>query len=435
MKPTGSRRLPRPVIWPRSVSRSSNPGIVRESPFQWWFVVMVFCGLSGAVFAQSSESPDTGVQLEWNARLRHEQVDSAAFSSHAYADTLRLRLGLRSQIGYGLSYFIEGAGTASANDHYNSGANGQTQYPTITDPKGSQFNQGWLAWQDDSASAKLGRQEITLDNQRWVGAAAWRQYGQTFNAVALQWKPSGRWTFDYDWLNRVNRVAGPDAINSLARQRDLNTHLLRAVWSQAQQQVVAYAYLHKDKDVATASSASYGVRWTGKPGESGGFGWSVEGARQYDYANNPLSFSYNYWLLEPSWTAWGITGKLGLEYLGGNGTNALQTPLGSLYGFNGWDDQFTVTPVDGLKDYYAILNGPLGRAGLAHQFSWIVAYHEFRAVHGGARYGSEWDASLSYAVMPGLNALLRAADYRADGFGRDDTKLWLQLEWVGRQSL
>jgi hypothetical protein len=27
------------------------------------------------------------------------------------------------------------------------------------------------------------------------------------------------------------------------------------------------------------------------------------------------------------------------------------------------------------------------------------------------------------------------ADYRADGFGRDSAKLWLQLEWRGQQAL
>ncbi len=403
--------------------------------FQTYFAAFALLGLSDVALAQSSESSDTGVQLEWNARLRHEQVDNAAYSPHAYADTLRLRLGIRSQIGYGWSYFIEGAGTVSAGNHYNSGANGQTQYPSITDPKGAELNQAWLAWQGDTASAKVGRQEMTLDNQRWIGTAPWRQFEQTFDAVALQWKPAANWILSYDWINRVNRVAGPDAINPLARQRDLNTHLLHAAWGHGRQQVVGYAYLHKDKDVATASTATYGVRWTGKPAADGGFGWSVEGARQYDYANNPLGFAHNYWLVEPSWTQWGITGKLGWEFLGGNNRTALQTPLASLHAFNGWNDQFTVTPVAGLQDYYATLNGPLGTTGVARRFAWTVTYHEFRSDRGNARYGSEWDASLSYVLMPGLNALLKAADYRADQWGRDDTKLWLQLEWTGKQPL
>lgn len=402
----------------------------------------VFCSIALGWFAlttasqaQSVDAQDAPVQLEWNARLRHEQVDSAAYSPHAYADTLRLRLGIRAHIGYGWSYFIEGAGTASADDHYNSGANGQVAYPSITDPSGAELNQAWLAWQGDAFGLKAGRQEVTLDNQRWVGNVAWRQLEQTFDAVALQWKPGAHWTLRYDWLDRVNRVAGPDAVNPLARHRDLNTHLLNAAWSGDGQQVTGYAYLHKDRQVAAASTSTYGLRWTGKPGTDGGLGWSVEGARQYDYANNPQSFAHNYWLVEPSWTQWGVTGKLGAEYLGGDGHTALQTPLATLHAFNGWDDQFTVTPLGGLKDYYASLNGSMGRSTIGSRLGWTVAYHQYRATKGSVRYGSEWDASLSYALMPGLNALLKAADYRADRYGYDDTKLWLQLEWVGIERL
>src|SRR5690349_21612090 len=73
-------------------------------------------------------------QLEWDARLRHEQVDDDAFARNADADTLRLRLGLHGEFGHGWSGLVEGAGVASAGDRYNSGANGRTSYPAVTDP-------------------------------------------------------------------------------------------------------------------------------------------------------------------------------------------------------------------------------------------------------------------------------------------------------------
>ena len=114
--------------------------------------------------------------------------------------------------------------------------------------------------------------------------------------------------------------------------------------------------------------------------QGSGPGWTAEYARQSDYANNPASYRVNYWLLEPSWTGRGLTAKLGWEHLGSDGRHALQTPLATLHAFNGWDDQFLVT-------------------------------------HAGIR------------------GLLKLADYRADGFGHDDTKLWLQFEWHGRQAL
>ncbi len=96
---------------------------------------------------------------------------------------------------------------------------------------------------------------------------------------------------------------------------------------QGAQQWTGYAYLHDDRDLASASSATYGVRWSGKALQQGnGPGWTLELARQQDYADNPLHFSHRYWLAEPSWSQAGITAKLGWEHLGGNGQHALQTP-------------------------------------------------------------------------------------------------------------
>ncbi|HJW05032.1 MAG TPA: alginate export family protein [Rhodanobacter sp.] len=374
-------------------------------------------------------------QLEWDARLRHEQVDDDAFARDAWADTLRLRLGLHGEFGHGWSGLVEGAGVASAGDRYNSGANGRTSYPAVTDPRGGEFNQYWLRWQGEQFGATAGRQRLLLDNQRWVGNVGWRQHEQTFDALELRWQPLAALTLRYDWLDRVHRVAGRDALNPLARERRLNTHLLNLAWNRDAQQWVGYAYLHEDRDVASASSATYGLRWSGKAlREGNGLGWMLEAARQYDYANNPQRFAHSYWLLEPNWTQSGITAKLGWEHLGGNGRHALQTPLATLHAFNGWDDQFAVTPAGGLEDRYAGVNGNFGRSGIASKLGWAVAYHDYRADRGG-RYGSEWNASLAFPLARGLSGLLKVADYRADGFGRDSAKLWLQLEWRGQQAL
>ncbi len=407
-------------------------------------MLSVACLLAAALSAPSVRADSNGtsvppvyapLQVEWDARLRHEQVDDDAFSRHADADTLRLRLGLRAQFGSGWSGFLEGAGVASTGEHYNSGANGQTRYPSITDPHGGEVNQAWLGWQGSVFGATLGRQRLLLDNNRWVGNSGWRQHEQTYDALALQWQPLAALTIRYDWLNRVHRVAGDDALNPLARERRLNTHLFNAAWTEGAQQWVGYAYLHEDRDVASASSETFGGRWTGKAlHEGNGPGWTLEAARQYDYANNPSHFAHSYWLFEPTWTVQAITARLGWEHLGGNGRHALQTPLATLHAFNGWDDQFNVTPAGGLEDRYAGVSGNLGRAGLASKLGWVVSYHDYRADRGG-RYGSEWDASLSFPLAKGLSGMLKVADFRADGFGRDNAKLWLQLEWKGQQAL
>jgi hypothetical protein len=369
-------------------------------------------------------------QFEWNARLRHENVDDDAFAQSANATTLRLRAGLRLHFGGHFNALIEGEGIASAGDRYNSGANGRTARPAITDPEGAELNQAWIGWKDPHVAATLGRQRLLFDNQRWIGNSGWRQNEQTFDAMAVDWQLSAPLTLRYAWLDKVHRVNGDDALDPLARERDLSTHLINLGWKHGAQQLVGYAYLHDDHDVASASTMTYGARWTGaRLHEGNGFGWTLEAARQQDHADNPLSFSHAYWLLEPTFAAHGVTWRAGWEHLGGNGLHALQTPLATLHAFNGWADKFTVTPAGGLEDRYLGASGKFGRDAHAGKFNWAVAWHDYRADTGG-HYGSEWNASLGFPVHGPVNGLVKLADYRSDGYARDTRKLWLQLEWV-----
>src|SRR6185312_6812725 len=157
-----------------------------------------------------------------------------------------------STFGEGWSAFVEGAGVASAGDRYNSGANGRTRYPAITDPRGGELNQAWLRWQGTTFGATLGRQRLQLDNQRWLGNSGWRQFEQTYDAIALQWQPANDWTVHYDWLGRVHRVACPDATSPLARERKLDTSLFNVGYVHGAQSWVGYAYFHEDRDLRLA---------------------------------------------------------------------------------------------------------------------------------------------------------------------------------------
>ena len=386
-------------------------------------------------FAADTAAQPQPLQFEWNARLRHENVDDDAFAQTAEATTLRLRAGLRMHFGGNFNALVEGEGIASTGDGYNSGANGRTTRPAITDPEGAELNQAWIGWKDARVAATLGRQRLLFDNQRWIGNSGWRQNEQTFDALAVDWQLAAPLTLRLAWLDRVHRVNGDDALDPLARERNLSSQLVNLGWKHGAQQLVGYAYLHDDADVASASTATYGARWTGARLRDGdGFGWTVEAAHQRDYADNPLSFSHAYWLLEPTFASRGVTYRAGWEHLGGNGAHALQTPLATLHAFNGWADKFGVTPPGGLEDRYVGAGGKFGRDAHAGKYTWAVTWHDYRADHDianiSSRYGTEWDASLGFPVHGPLNGLVKFADYRSDGFARDTRKLWLQLEWV-----
>ena len=393
------------------------------------------CLLAAALFclpAFAHAQPDP-VEPTWNLRLRHELVDDDVFARDARADTLRLRAGFRFALGDGWTALLEGEGVANTGDQYNSGANGRTQYPAVIDPEGAELNQAWLGWNDARFAVTVGRQRILLDNQRWVGNVGWRQNEQTFDAVTTQWKASDAITVKYDWLAGVQRINGDRAIDRLARDRKLDTHLVNVGYKHGKQQWTGYAYLHRDQDVAVASNATIGLRWSGDLARNGGgWAWILEAARQRDHGNSPLDYSHAYWLVEPAYSVRGTTFKAGWEHLGGDGRHALQTPLATLHAFDGWADKFGVTPVGGLEDRYLSVAGKFGQVR-GGQFAWVSAYHDFgpdTKTPGLDDYGREWDVSLGFPVARGLQALVKVADYRSHGYARDTTKVWLQLEWM-----
>ncbi|HEU0153065.1 MAG TPA: alginate export family protein [Arenimonas sp.] len=388
--------------------------------------ILLFLGLLPLPAARPAAAADG-----WTAHLRyrHESVDDEAFARDAAADTVRLRLGWSHALAPGFSTGFELEGVAALGDRFNSGANGETAYPWVPDARALELNQAWLRWRGERGGATLGRQRITLDDQRFVGNVGWRQNEQTFDAFSADATLRDGLVLRYAWLDRAHRVFGDEARDPLARERRLDTHLLNLAWQRGGGRLTGYGYWHDDKDVATASTRTLGLRWTGARTWGGAdFGWTLEAARQRDHAGNPNATDVGYVLVEPSLAARGLTWTLGWEQLGGDGARAFQTPLATLHAFNGWADKFLVTPAAGLDDRHAAVSGKFGRGRLDDRLAWTVAYHDFRADRGGLAYGREWDASMAFPLPAGFTGLLKFADYRSDGFARDTRKLWLQVE-------
>lgn len=383
------------------------------------------CALGDGTTPPATEATSR-LDLEWNARLRQERVDDGAFARDAHATTLRLRAGLRLRLPGGFAALVEGEGVAAADDRHNDGANGVASRPMIADPRGVELNQAWVGWKGKAVAATVGRQRLLVANQRWIGNSGWRQNEQTFDAVALSWTPRAGTTLRHAWLDRVHRIAGDAALDPRARARRLDTQVLDLDWQAGRRRLGAFVVAHRDRDVATASARTVGVRAAVvPPGEGGGWGLSLEMARQHDHARNPQAFSHVYWRVEPAWMLHGVTLRAGWEHLGGDGRHALQAPLGTLHGFNGLADKFNATPPGGLEDRYISAGGKL-RDG---RLDWQVTWHHYGADTGGD-YGREWNASLAFPVRGSLKGLVKLADYRADRFGRDTRKAWLQLEWT-----
>jgi hypothetical protein len=391
------------------------------------FSRLLFLGCAGlASLPGTAESLFADGKLLLDVRLRYEAVDDGAFAADAEALTLRTRLGWRSGSVNGFHFVVEGEDVRALEERYNSTANGRTRYPAVADPEGSEWNQAYLGWQyAANGQLQIGRQRILIDNQRFVGNVGWRQNEQTFDAVSVNHVFNEQWTLRYAWLDRAHRVFGNNHPNPLQAEHDLDAHLLNLGYKTTLGTVSGYSYLIENEDLPASSTSTQGVRFTGSVKQDDRVEWlySAELAQQRGWRDAPGTGSVGYRLLEAGARLRGHALRIGNEQLDANGRRAFQTPLATGHAFNGWADRFLVTPAGGLDDRYVKVDGPLG------PLRYLVAWHDFDAARGSASYGRELDAQLSWAFRPKWNALVKLADYRSDGFGSDQRKMVLSVEY------
>jgi hypothetical protein len=360
------------------------------------------------------------------ARLRHETVEQDTIPLTAKALTLRARVGAEIKLS-GFSFLAEAEGTAALSDRYNDTLpfNGIEPYPVVADPENLELNRLQVSYMDNGSGVTLGRQRITLDNQRFVGAVGWRQNEQTFDAVRGQAK-LGPVALDATYSISQRTVFGVDSPNA---HFDGDLVLLNAGLKLAPVEVKAFAYLI-DYDTRLAfSSQTYGVLGTAEihiPG-LGKLTAQASYARQSEYGGNPIAYDAEYWNAQLGLGVAGFTLTAGYEELGSDGgLAAFQTPLATLHAFNGWADLFLVTPANGLRDYYVGVGRAFAVPFLPRLRADLV-YHKFESDFGGLDYGSEWNASLGFRLGR-VGVMAKYARYDASGFGANTEKFWLQAE-------
>ncbi len=372
-----------------------------------------------------------GGKVDLNLRYRFEYVEQGGFAQDARASTLRAALGYGTDGWHGLSAYLGVQGVlAIGNDLYNSTVNGRTGFPVVADPEVFDLWQAWVQWQSPwDATARMGRQLINYDNQRWIGTVSFRQNEQTFDSARLTATAIPDTTLEYVYIDNVNRVFGPHAPPG-PNDGDfpMSSHLVHAVYAGFKPvTAIGYAYLldfERARD-SGFSTASTGLRLTGAAplDENWKVLYTGEYARQSSFANNPMSYGLDYYLLEGGLGYGPVALKGGYESLEGNGSAAVQMPLSTLHLFEGWADQFLVTPATGVTDLYV-----LGTATV-EGVSLIAVYHDLDAEMGGADLGREFDASISKTLVDGLKLELIYADYMADSFKTDTRKYWVTFSW------
>jgi hypothetical protein len=281
----------------------------------------------------------------------------------------------------------------------------------------------------------LGRQRINLDDQRFVGASAWRQNEQTFDAFRVVNKSIENLVLDATYLNQVNRVFGE---RSPQGKYEGDSVLLNAGYQTKIGKITAFGYLLKFDNIVGApaavrdSSSTYGLRFAGEhPAGKVKLAYVASWATQTEYGDNPLSFDLDDVMAEftTSWKQFGL--GAGYEVMEGNGVKGFTTPLATLHKFQGWADKFLTTPANGIEDLYFTASSNFKAVGGLDTLGLVLSYHDYSAEHISADYGTEWNASIT-AKAKKLGFMIKYADYTQGvlASARDTEKFWMQMEYV-----
>jgi hypothetical protein len=356
-------------------------------------------------------------------RYRYEHVDQATFAKDADASTLRAALGYETKPFHGLSVFGQYEGVyVVGNDLYRSPVNTKTQYPAVADPAVSELNQAFIKYTCPSdpwkTTAKLGRQEVLLNNQRFVGNVGFRQDTQTFDGGSLAATPyaTGEQSLNlyYAYLSTVHRVFSDDSLLTPPGRLDMHSNIANATYAiKGVGALSAYGVFlrYTDPTVQALSSRTIGARLEGPYAIDAD--WSVvyaaEFAQQRDFGDNPTSYTADYLLGELGMAYKGVSLKAGYEVLqGDSATDKLNTPLATLHAFDGWADLFLTTPNNGLVATYLWLAGPVPAvAGLTAGAVGLDYHSQSASMH----YGRELDLLLEYRVLPFDKNLLLGLKY------------------------
>lgn len=393
----------------------------------------------------SAHADDDDVSALWRdaetrtqARYRFEHVDQQGFDRNAIASTVRLRIGLRTGTYRGLTFLVEGEGTALLGaNNFNSTQNGFTNFPVVPDPEQVELNRAQVqAKLSEQVQLTIGRQKIAFGNERFVGNVDFRQDDQTFDAIRFDAQPHDRMNITIAGGNRVNRIFGNENVATPPPQTGSFTgsYVLGNVTGEITDTIDGEIYgLWLDfEESPNESTRTIGIRLNGNHDVGGGIvlGWTGEYAYQNETAENPLDIDLFYALAEGRVKTLVGTLNGGVEVLDGNGTVGFSTPLSTLHKFNGTADVFLVTPAVGLRDAFIGWTSELPGLGPVRQMKANVTWHDFSSDNGSDDLGQEIDAELVAIVNKNVGTGLKFAKYGGgDAMAPPNTtRFWFTLD-------
>lgn len=425
--------------------------------------------MAGADFMESL----TGGKASANVRLRFEEVHDDAFEEEGEALTLRTRLGYETSPFYGFTTLVEYENVSTLNgiDEYQEPAPPAPKAAgaaVIADPEVNEFNRAQIKYRGiRKLDLTLGRQYISYDNQRWIGNVGFRQDDQTFDAFSASYTGLKDFTLNYAYVVEVNGIT-PEFDNKV-NDHFFNIQYNGFSWGK----LTAYHYdLHSQNDSIRgpekAIDVNPGLRYVSNKTTGlrldGGYNlpttiplraiYRAELAQQEAQVMEPVAgtrsrettYHTDYGMAEVGFN-WGfgggnfaLTPVLGYEVLSSdNGKYGLQTPYGTKHAFNGFADQFLVTPKEGLVDKYVNIGFDWNPQNIKIQ----AQYHEYETDHANAVRKGDLDLGKEYSLQVvktfspnwsvGTKIAIYDESHDADDVlrsnKRDTDKLWAWVEY------
>ena len=363
-------------------------------------------------------------------RLRYQSLDVDDFAQDSDALTLRFLGGVEIDVFDKTSIIAEVEAVGELVDDFNDGTGNNPLLPVIPDPEGIELNRFQISSEIiPKTRVTLGRQRIAIDDWRFIGEFPFRQNSQTFDAARLETKAFGPGILDVGYFNRVRRPLGDDndegvfSGDSFFANYNLATPIGRVSAFHYSTELVTGV-----DDEIDESTRTTGVRVFGRRDYKNlGIAWEGAYARQTDFADNPNDYAADYYLADLTVTPGRFKFKARGEILGSDNGQGLQTPLASLHGFQGFADQFLVTPDDGVRDYSILAGYDFGTVGPFSNVSTFARHHWFEADTTGVRYGREIDLSLK-AKINRVGFALEYTHYNAETFSSDTEAVFLTTE-------
>jgi hypothetical protein len=364
-------------------------------------------------------------------RPRYNRIDESDKEERTEGYTMRAVAGFRTAPYRDFRLTLEAIHTDHFRKRFNDDAAqfDSSPYPLLPDPRYTGVNQAHAEYAGiEGLRVRVGRQQLRIDNQRWVSDNDFRQIPQLFDGAWAAYTGFANTELAAGNFRRVRTTNGDVT--------DLELSIVHAAWNPAPgHTLAAYAYFHDQAQngaftgFADSSYRVLGARAEGSAWRSGELEvpYLLEYAQQRPYAGGDSRVDANYWRAGAGLAARNWTARYDYEVKGSNaGSYGLQMPLTDFYAFNGWTLHFFNTPRTGLRDQWLTLRYSLGT------FTLYGESHRFRSDFGGTSLGRENDLGLTHAIDGNLVLRLQHARYDP-GSGTPDPairKTWLSLTFT-----